>query len=54
MAAATCRFAEARRQLIGVRIEWLPEAERNRESQLAYIAERNLLAAVKQHRPEGL
>jgi toxin ParE1/3/4 len=29
-----------------VRIEWLPEAERNRESQLAYIAERNPTAAI--------
>jgi toxin ParE1/3/4 len=30
-----------------VRVEWLPEAERNRESQLAYIAERNPWAAIE-------
>jgi toxin ParE1/3/4 len=30
-----------------VKIEWLPEAERNRKSQLAYIAERNPRAAIK-------
>jgi toxin ParE1/3/4 len=29
-----------------VRVEWLPEAERNRESQLTYIAERNPSAAI--------
>ena len=29
-----------------MRVEWLPEAERNRESQLAYIAERNPWAAI--------
>lgn len=29
-----------------MRIEWLPEADRNRESQLAYIAERNPWAAI--------
>jgi len=29
-----------------VRVEWLPVAERNRESQLAYIGERNLWAAI--------
>jgi len=29
-----------------VRIEWLPIAERNRESQIAYIAERNPRAAI--------
>jgi toxin ParE1/3/4 len=29
-----------------VRIEWLPAAERNRESQLAYIGERNPRAAI--------
>lgn len=29
-----------------MRIEWLPEAERNRESQLDYIAERNPWAAI--------
>lgn len=30
-----------------MRIEWLPEAELNRESQLIYIAERNPWAAIK-------
>ena len=29
-----------------MRVEWLPEAERNRDSQLAYIAERNPWAAI--------
>jgi len=29
-----------------VRVEWLPVAERNRESQLAYIAQRNPWAAI--------
>ncbi|MBP0579352.1 type II toxin-antitoxin system RelE/ParE family toxin [Labrys sp. LIt4] len=29
-----------------MRIEWLPIAEQNRESQLAFIAERNLWAAI--------
>jgi plasmid stabilization system protein ParE len=29
-----------------VRIEWLPEAARNRDAQLAYIGERNPAAAV--------
>jgi toxin ParE1/3/4 len=29
-----------------VRVEWLPEAERNRDSQIAYIAERNPRAAI--------
>ena len=29
-----------------MRVDWLPEAERNRESQLAYIAERNPRAAI--------
>jgi toxin ParE1/3/4 len=29
-----------------VRVEWLPLAERNRESQLAYIGERNPWAAI--------
>ena len=29
-----------------MKIEWLPEAERNRQSQLAYIAERNPAAAI--------
>lgn len=29
-----------------MKIEWLPEAERNRESQLAYIAQRNPWAAI--------
>jgi toxin ParE1/3/4 len=29
-----------------VKIEWLPEAEHNRESQLAYIAERNPAVAI--------
>ena len=29
-----------------MRIEWLPIAEQNRESQLAYIAERNPWAAI--------
>ena len=29
-----------------MRVEWLPQAERNRQSQLAYIAERNPLAAI--------
>lgn len=29
-----------------MRVEWLPTAERNRESQLAYIAERNPRAAI--------
>jgi toxin ParE1/3/4 len=29
-----------------VRVEWLPEAERNRDSQIAYIAERNPWAAI--------
>ncbi len=29
-----------------MRVEWLPEAERSRESQLAYIAERNPSAAI--------
>jgi len=29
-----------------VRVEWLPEAERNRESQLAYIAKRDPWAAI--------
>jgi toxin ParE1/3/4 len=27
-------------------VEWLPEAERNRDSQIAYIAERNPWAAI--------
>jgi toxin ParE1/3/4 len=30
-----------------VKVEWLHEARRNRESQLAYIAERNPAAAVR-------
>ena len=30
-----------------MRIDWLPEAKRNRESQLAYIAERNPWAAIE-------
>jgi toxin ParE1/3/4 len=30
-----------------VKVEWLHEARRNRESQLAYIAERNEAAAVR-------
>lgn len=46
MASATRGVAEARRQQEGVRVEWLPEARRSRESQLAYIAERNVSAAV--------
>ena len=29
-----------------MKIEWLPEAERNRASQIAYIAERNPQAAI--------
>ena len=29
-----------------MRIEWLPEAERNRADQLAYVAERHLPAAI--------
>ncbi|MDP6785770.1 MAG: type II toxin-antitoxin system RelE/ParE family toxin [Rhodospirillales bacterium] len=29
-----------------MRVEWLPEAERNRESQIAYIARRNPWAAI--------
>jgi toxin ParE1/3/4 len=29
-----------------VRVEWLPEAEQNRESQLAYVAERDPQAAI--------
>jgi toxin ParE1/3/4 len=29
-----------------VRVEWLPEAERNRESQLAYVAGHNPRAAI--------
>ena len=29
-----------------MKVAWLPEAERNRESQLAYIAERNPRAAI--------
>lgn len=29
-----------------MRVEWLPVAERNRESQLAYIGERNPWAAI--------
>lgn len=29
-----------------MKIEWLPIAERNRESQLDYVAERNLQAAI--------
>ena len=29
-----------------MRVDWLPAAERNRESQLAYIAERNPRAAI--------
>jgi toxin ParE1/3/4 len=29
-----------------VRVEWLPEAARNRDTQLAYIAERNPWAAI--------
>ena len=29
-----------------MRVEWLSEAERNRDSQLAYIAERNPWAAI--------
>lgn len=29
-----------------MRVEWLPEAERNRENQIAYIAERNPWAAI--------
>jgi toxin ParE1/3/4 len=29
-----------------VRVEWLPKAERNRDSQIAYIAERNPWAAI--------
>ncbi len=29
-----------------MRVDWLPEAERNREGQLAYIAERNPRAAI--------
>lgn len=29
-----------------MRVEWLPQAERNRQSQLAYIAERNPSAAI--------
>jgi toxin ParE1/3/4 len=30
-----------------VRIEWLPQAERNRETQLAYVAEHNPGAAIE-------
>ena len=29
-----------------MRVEWLPEADRNRESQLAYIAKRDPRAAI--------
>ncbi|KGM34536.1 type II toxin-antitoxin system RelE/ParE family toxin [Inquilinus limosus] len=29
-----------------MKIEWLPVAEKNRASQLAYVAERNLWAAI--------
>lgn len=30
-----------------MKISWLPEAERNRQTQLAYIAERNPRAAIE-------
>jgi toxin ParE1/3/4 len=30
-----------------VRVDWLPEAERNRDSQIVYIAERNPWAAIE-------
>jgi toxin ParE1/3/4 len=30
-----------------VKIEWLPEARRNRDRQLAYLAERNPAAAIR-------
>jgi toxin ParE1/3/4 len=30
-----------------VRVDWLPETEHNRDSQITYIAERNLWAAIE-------
>lgn len=45
MGGATGRIDEASARLL-VRIEWLPRADRDRASQIAYIGERNPLAAV--------
>jgi toxin ParE1/3/4 len=33
-------------KVVGVKVEWLPGAERNRDSHLAYVAEQNPWAAI--------
>ena len=46
MASAARGSGEAGQSACRVRIDWLPIAERDRDSQLTYVAERNPSAAI--------